>query len=258
MKVSWQDSKLESFDGESLHVYKYAGKDSSLDETIVFIHAYSSESSCYFDTLAELLSDRRQIVTMDLRGHGQSSGQRGYASHLTHYLDDLDLLLARLQSDHPGTSLHLIGHQFGASLLLHYALSARPPISSIQLWDPFTLSEKDTPRWWHKLACLVQAKKLVSFADTRLPKRMKAEMLEWIFEDSKNIDQLTLACLIVSSEKAQNIKLQRELFDNLICFEKTFIDLEKENRREMTSKMATFIEVVEKACENSLTGHDAV
>jgi proline iminopeptidase len=76
----------------------------------------------FWDTLAPiagLLADRGPVIRWDQRGGGRSAHQGPYT--LARFLDDLDAVRAAHRLDR----VTVVGHSWGASLALHYAL-ARP------------------------------------------------------------------------------------------------------------------------------------
>ena len=85
---------------------------------IVFCHGGPG----YWDTLkpiADLVADRGRTVRWDQRGGGRSDHQGPYT--IARFTADLDVIRAHYGFD----QMTLIGHSWGATLALHYAL-ARP------------------------------------------------------------------------------------------------------------------------------------
>jgi lysophospholipase len=60
------------------------------------------------------------LIAPDLRGFGQSEGPRGHILRFEEYLDDLEILVARLQKQYPGTPLFLFGHSLGGLICIRY------------------------------------------------------------------------------------------------------------------------------------------
>ncbi len=70
------------------------------------------------------------------RGSGYSDGLRGDTADYGLVLDDLRLGLARTRAMFPGKAVFLFGHSAGATLALHLAATAGPPLAGLVLVNP--------------------------------------------------------------------------------------------------------------------------
>ncbi len=59
-------------------------------------------------------------VSMDLRGHGLSSGTRGHCAPRKLILQDVDALIQTAQTKYPGVPIILYGHSLGGNIALDY------------------------------------------------------------------------------------------------------------------------------------------
>lgn len=85
-------------------------------QTLVFVHGLSGSSSAWVPFEQKLSADYN-LLTFDLRGHGQSKKYRGYSAYaLTKFSDDLHALLVHLHIQRPV----LISHSFGTLVVLEY------------------------------------------------------------------------------------------------------------------------------------------
>ena len=76
---------------------------------IVVVHGINEHSGRY-GRLADDLNRRGYAVyAMDLRGHGRSDGDRALIHSFDEYLDDLEILLARVAARQPGKPLFSVG-----------------------------------------------------------------------------------------------------------------------------------------------------
>jgi alpha-beta hydrolase superfamily lysophospholipase len=109
---------------------------------ILLQHGGSLNGGIAYPYLADQLrqAELTAVVVLDLRGHGQSGGPRGYASRPDLVWDDLVLTVRHLSERFPGARLHVVGHSSGAGVWLN-ALSRRPrlleAVSSFSLIAPF-------------------------------------------------------------------------------------------------------------------------
>ncbi len=80
---------------------------------IVMTHGIAEYSSRH-QYLLRLFPENRNIFLYDLRGHGKSSGKRGYIEDFSVYIDDLRKVLTYLKTDFRMKRYFLVGHSMGA------------------------------------------------------------------------------------------------------------------------------------------------
>ena len=89
---------------------------------LVIVHGLGAHSGI-FSNLVEFFGDRPiTIYALDLRGHGRSSGQRGYIKGWSEFRQDLDLFLQLIKAQEPKLPLFLLGQSLGGTIALDYAL----------------------------------------------------------------------------------------------------------------------------------------
>lgn len=89
---------------------------------LVNIHGLGDHSGLY-PTLVEHFQNRGiTIHAMDLRGNGQSGGQRAYVERWEEYREDLHRFLGLVRQEEPGKPLFLLGNSLGGLIVLEYAL----------------------------------------------------------------------------------------------------------------------------------------
>ncbi len=93
---------------------------------ISLVHGLGEHSGRY-DHLAKWLGERHIAVNLiDLRGHGNSEGKRGYAKNFNALLDDVEALLEYTDNSQFGVPHYLMGHSMGGLLVLTYGLKRIP------------------------------------------------------------------------------------------------------------------------------------
>lgn len=101
-------------------------------ETLVFVHGLSSSASAW-TRYEEHFERRYNVLTFDLRGHGRSFKPRGSASYtIVAMAEDLVALLALLSPE----SVVLIGHSFGALVVLEALVRHQKRVSKVVLLSP--------------------------------------------------------------------------------------------------------------------------
>lgn len=88
--------------------------------TVVIIHGIG-EYGGRFDRVAGFLNKAGfAVVSMDLRGHGNSLGNKGHCAPRTAVLEDIDDLIDFAADKYPGTEIVLYGHSMGGNITLDY------------------------------------------------------------------------------------------------------------------------------------------
>ncbi len=114
---------LEAHDGAQLYCQHYPAKDER--GVIITVHDYGQHSGAYEAAHQLLVDGHFGVYTMDLRGHGRSAGERAAIEHFDDYLEDLDLLIARVKDRQEEKPLFLLGQGMGALIALRYVTTRR-------------------------------------------------------------------------------------------------------------------------------------
>jgi pimeloyl-ACP methyl ester carboxylesterase len=96
----------------------------------VFVHGWTCNRS-FFSPQAEYFSRRHRVVSVDLRGHGESDKPQGpyhhslYAEDIAHIIEHLEL-----------GKIVAVGHSMGGSVVLQLAASYPDHVAAIVMMDP--------------------------------------------------------------------------------------------------------------------------
>lgn len=71
------------------------------------------------------------VLGYDRHGHGRSDGPRGHASSYEVYLDEIDLLLGKMNDLNPAIPALLYGHSMGGQLVLLHVLQRQPNLKAL-------------------------------------------------------------------------------------------------------------------------------
>ena len=71
------------------------------------------------------------VYAVDLRGRGQSDGERFYVEEIGQYVSDLDALIHLAKSREPGLPVYLLGHSAGGVTACTYALDHKAEIAGL-------------------------------------------------------------------------------------------------------------------------------
>lgn len=112
-------------DGAELFSQRFAN---SSDLTVVVVHGVLSNSYTY-NRFAGLVHEaaNAEVFTLDLRGHGQSSGTPGDIEYINQYVDDIADVIAAIKKDKPNGKIVLAGHSMGGGISLRYAMNKQTP-----------------------------------------------------------------------------------------------------------------------------------
>ena len=104
-------------------------------KAVVFLVHGLGEHSGRYDRLAAFLNSAGyDLLSFDLRGHGQSQGKRGHTPSYTSLMDDIDHFI--LQSNCRTNVKFIYGHSLGGNLVLNYILRKKPKLDGVIATGP--------------------------------------------------------------------------------------------------------------------------
>jgi acylglycerol lipase len=100
---------------------------------MLLVHGLAEHSSRYEHVAEHLTANNVAIETFDLRGHGQSNGERVYVNSFDEYLQDLEIFFKRVKERCSGLPLFIYGHSMGATISTLYVINHDPEIKGLIL-----------------------------------------------------------------------------------------------------------------------------
>lgn len=92
------------------------------EKLVVIIHGIGEHAGRY-DRVAQIFNDRNiAVISMDLRGHGESWGKRGHTAPRKEILKDIDDLIIYAMEIYPHIPLAIYGHSMGGNIVLDYRI----------------------------------------------------------------------------------------------------------------------------------------
>lgn len=90
---------------------------------VIFYHGAGFYGSALYQYFAKQLAEKHKVgcYLFDIRGHGNSDGNRGDAPSVTQVWDDVTTAVAYVKSLYPNTPLYVGGHSSGAGMILNYS-----------------------------------------------------------------------------------------------------------------------------------------
>lgn len=157
----------------------------------------------------DLLSARGfDVATLDLRGHGASSGRRGHISEFRQYLDDVETVLDHLGPRDAQTKplpMFLVGHSLGGLVAACQAQRRPGRVDGVVLAAPFIELKFPVPGWKRALARLLSG----AWPAFSLPSGMPADLLshdpQWLarYEDDPMVFRRATARWFTETTAAQ-------------------------------------------------------
>ena len=122
------------------------------DVTFAVVHGMGEHSGRYERFAAGMAKHRMATFALDLRGHGQSSGQRGHADRWTDWVDDAGNFI-RLVESQVSTEVVPLGHSFGGVVMLSTARAGKlSRARRFVLSSPALRLKAKVPGWQSTLA----------------------------------------------------------------------------------------------------------
>ncbi len=127
--------------GLALHVLEWGGETPSLDHTVLLLHGWLENAWAWEATVEAGLAGRFHLVSVDLRGHGDSDRVgTGGGYHFADYLADLHDLIPLLARGR----VSLVGHSLGGAIAGLYAGACPEAISRLALLEGTGLPRSST------------------------------------------------------------------------------------------------------------------
>jgi alpha-beta hydrolase superfamily lysophospholipase len=98
---------------------------------VVIVPGFNSHSGYYAWAAAQLVASGLAVYAIDLRGRGQSDGERFYVEKYADYVTDVATFVTLAKSRQPGLPVFLLGHSAGGVVACLYTLDHQPEIAGL-------------------------------------------------------------------------------------------------------------------------------
>lgn len=98
---------------------------------VLFIHGFTEHSLRHDQTAAAVARHGFAVQAVDLRGHGQSEGDRVWIRSFAQYLDDVERFARRQRDANPGKPVFLWGHSLGGTIAVLLVIQRRVTLEGI-------------------------------------------------------------------------------------------------------------------------------
>lgn len=148
----WVKRRFISFD-ETPVFYRYLALDGDARGVVIIVHGMGEHGGRYRLLAEHLASKGFESWMPDLRGFGQSGGERGCVHSFSDFHRDLSALHSLARKNHPeSTPFFFLGHSFGGLVSASYlALCQPPPVKGLVLTSPIFGVGTPVPAWRHAI-----------------------------------------------------------------------------------------------------------
>jgi len=105
--------------------------DAAARGVVILVHGFNSHSGYYPWAAEQLRSGGLAVYALDLRGRGNSDGERYYVENISEYLDDVDTLVKLVKSREPGLPVFILGHSAGGVISSVYTLEHQNELAGL-------------------------------------------------------------------------------------------------------------------------------
>lgn len=124
------EGRLQTADGLELLVQSWRPPGETKG-TLVLVHGLKDYSDRYTELAYAAVARGYAVHALDLRGHGDSQGDRVWVDRFGEYVDDLGRFVAMVQKEEPGKPLFLLGHSMGGAIVTLYAATEKPKLAGL-------------------------------------------------------------------------------------------------------------------------------
>jgi len=103
---------------------------------VLLIHGISEHSGRHLGTVAALNQAQIEVVRFDLRGSGQSGGDRQWIETFDDYVNDAQEIWNWIQGQLDELPLFLLGHRMGGAIAIYFAARAQAALQGVILSAP--------------------------------------------------------------------------------------------------------------------------
>jgi alpha-beta hydrolase superfamily lysophospholipase len=116
-----REEKFESMGGVKIHLRSWQPSEAPR-AVVVICHGFNAHGGMYLWVAEQLVDAGYAVYALDLRGRGQSEGERFYVENVSEYVSDIAGTVRIAKSRHPGKAVFLFGHSAGGVVSATYTL----------------------------------------------------------------------------------------------------------------------------------------
>jgi alpha-beta hydrolase superfamily lysophospholipase len=125
-----QEDRIASSDGVQIFVRSWRPSGTPR-AVLVICHGVNSHGGQYLWAGERFSAAGYAVYALDLRGRGQSDGERFYVENVADYVADVAATIKLAKSRHPGLPLFLLGHSAGGVVSCTYTLDNQSELAGL-------------------------------------------------------------------------------------------------------------------------------
>ncbi|MGB2897166.1 MAG: lysophospholipase [Anaerolineales bacterium] len=125
-----RESHFEGMDGVALYSQCWL-PDVPPRAVIALVHGFGEHSGRFMNVIDQMVAYQCGVYGYDLRGHGNSPGQRGHINSWMEYRIDLLNFLKMVSVQQAGNPIFLMAHSMGALIALDFILSENEKLAGV-------------------------------------------------------------------------------------------------------------------------------
>jgi acylglycerol lipase len=137
---------FESADGTRLFLRSWLPEGAPRG-VVALCHGFNAHSGQYGWVAEQLVEQGYAVYAPDLRGRGESEGERFYVEDVADYVSDLSKAIAIAKSRHPGLPVFLLGHSAGGVVSCTYVLDNQAELAGFICEDFAFQIPRRASRW---------------------------------------------------------------------------------------------------------------
>jgi len=150
------EGKFNASDGQELY-YQAWRPEGEPKAALAVVHGYGEHSGRYLNLVNYFAPRGYALYAYDLRGHGQSAGQRGHIHRFNEYLSDTDTFLKLVREREPNRQVFLLGHSLGGLIVSAYAEEHPGELPGLIMSSAFLQFKIKVPGWKAAVARVMSA-----------------------------------------------------------------------------------------------------
>lgn len=129
--IPMKQEQFESVGGCRIFSRSWRPETGSPRGVVVLVHGFNSHSGYYTWVAEQFVAHGLAVYALDLRGRGQSDGERFFVQKFDDYVSDVDGMVQIAKSREPGLPVFLLGHSAGGVVSCIYALEHQAELAGL-------------------------------------------------------------------------------------------------------------------------------
>lgn len=128
--VRTAEERFDSVGGLKIFVRSWR-PDGNARGVVVIVHGFNSHSGEYAWVAEQFVAGGLAVYAPDLRGRGQSDGERFFVDRFGDWVDDVAVAVTLAKAREPGLPLFLLGHSAGGVVACIYTLAHQSELAGL-------------------------------------------------------------------------------------------------------------------------------